>query len=259
MAPTSPTAARQMRERAAALLTRDFFEREYQQTGCTLRAIAATTEITYKLVAQHVRANGFPVSNRSKKQDAVRARRAATAKKRRTVAPRKAKASNRQQLIDPDWLREQAGTLQRANTDIGAKLGLSRETVRRHRKHLGIAACLTGSAGHTVHTRRHPDLPADIRRAVEDKRHGWQRLRRLQQIASHHSINATAHALGLHHQSLVLQLVRVESDIGGRLINCANSRYRSMQLTPRGQRLINHLGEPLVRQLLNRYTPAVAK
>jgi hypothetical protein len=176
LTPTSPTAARQMRERAAALLTRDFFEREYQQAGCTLRAIAATTEIIYTLVAQHARANGFPVSNRSKKQDAVRARRAATAKKRRAVAARRAKASNRQPFIDPGWLREQAGTLQRANTDIGAELGLSHETVRRHRKHLGIAARPSGSAGHTVHTRRHVDLPADLRRAVEGKRNGWQRL-----------------------------------------------------------------------------------
>jgi hypothetical protein len=87
-------------------------------------------------------------------------------------------------------LQEQAGTLQR--TDIGAELGLSHETVRRHRCRLGIAARPSGSAGHTVQTRRHPELPADVQRAVEGKRNGWQRLRRFEALTVHPSVNAAA-------------------------------------------------------------------
>jgi hypothetical protein len=68
-------------------------------------------------------------------------------------------------------LQEQAGTLQR--TDIGAELGLSHETVRRHRCRLGIAARPSGSAGHT-------------------KRNGWQRLRRFEALTVHPSVNAAA-------------------------------------------------------------------
>jgi hypothetical protein len=89
-------------------------------------------------------------------------------------------------------LQEQAGTLQRTNTDIGAEFGLSHETVRRHRCRLGIAARPSGSAGHTVQTRRHPELPADVQRAVEGKRNGWQRLRRFEALTVHPSVNAAA-------------------------------------------------------------------
>ncbi|TQJ23757.1 regulatory helix-turn-helix LysR family protein [Micromonospora sp. A202] len=169
----------------------------------------------------------------------------------------RAQAAARQPSIDPDWLREQAGTLQRSNGDIGAELGISHETVRRHRERLGIPARPTGSAGHAVQTRRHPDLPADIRQAVEGKRHGWQRLRRFQQLATHPSVNAAAHALGLHYQNLFLQIDQLESGIDGDgcLIIRTNSRYRGMQLTPRGQRLLDHLAEPLVQQILDRYAP----
>lgn len=40
--------------------------------------------------------------------------------------------------IDPTWPREQVLTLNRASTDIAAELGISDQTVRRHRRDLGI-------------------------------------------------------------------------------------------------------------------------
>ena len=251
--PTSPTAARQLRERATALLTRAFFEREYRQASCTLRSIATITGITYTLVAQHARAHGFPISNHSRKEAAVQARGAAAKKRRRATVKRKRKA--KKPIINPTWLQEQAGTLQRTNTDIGAELGLSHETVRRHRSHLGIAARPSGSAGHTVQTRRHPGLPADLQRAVEGKRNGWQRLRRFEALSAHPSVNAAAQALGLHHQNLFHQLDQLEADIGEPLIDRTNNRYYPMARTQAGRNLLEQLRQPSIRRLLDRYAP----
>ncbi|MBW6434933.1 TniQ family protein [Actinoplanes hulinensis] len=252
---TSPTAARQLRERATAVLTRAFFNREYRQAGRTLRNIATTTGIAYTLVAQHARAHGFPVSNRSKKEAATHARRVTNKKRPRVTPKRKREARKRKPIIDPAWLQQQAGTLQRTNGDIAAELALSHQTVRRHRQHLGIAARPTGSAGHVVQTRRHPELPADLRRAVEGKRNGWQRLRRFQNLAAHPSVNAAAKALGLHTQNLSHQLDQLEADIGQPLIERTSSRYRAMQLTQAGRDLLEQLRRPSIRRLLDRYAP----
>ena len=152
------------------------------------------------------------------------------------------------------WLREQAEALQRTNGDIAAELGLSHETIRRHRSRFGVAGRPSGSAGHSVHSRSHPDLPGDIRNAAEGKRHGWQRLRRFQQIAAYPSVNAAAAALGLYQQNLFLQLDRLEADIGAALIHRTNHRYQAMTLTERGRLLLDQLDQPNIRGLLNRYT-----
>jgi molybdenum-dependent DNA-binding transcriptional regulator ModE len=224
LAANSPTAARRLREHTSALLSRDFFEREYIRAGKNLATIESETGIRRDLLAERARHLGIRLAHDLPSTS-----------------------------IDPDWLREQAETLQRTNGDVAAELGLSHETIRRHRNRLGIAARPSGSAGHRVQIRRHPDLPADIRRAVEGKRHGWQRLRRFQQIAAHASINAAAHALGLHHQNLVLQLDRLEADIGATLINRTNHRYQPMTPTRRGRRLLNLLNQHEIEHLLNTY------
>jgi DNA-binding transcriptional MerR regulator len=221
LAPNSPTAARRLREHTSALLTRDFFQREYVQAGKNLATIESETGIRRDLLAERARRLGIRLAH---------------------ALPRTP--------IDPDWLREQAQILQRANGDIAADLGLSHETIRRYRIRFGIAARPSGSAGHRVHTRRHPDLPADIGRAAEGKRHGWQRLHRFQQIAAYPSVNAAAHALGLHHQNLLLQLDRLEADISATLIHRTNHRYQPMTLTERGRLLLD---QPTIRELLDRY------
>jgi hypothetical protein len=255
--PMSRNGARRNRERAATLLTSDFFEREYLDAGRTLHDLASTTGMPYLLVARQARVHGIPVSNRGRTTVPARPDRHPRPTRRRRTAPKRhTRVTGRRTPIDPQWLREQAETLHRTNGDIGAELGLSHETVRRHRKRLGIADHPSGAAGHTVQTRRHPDLHSDIRRAVEGKRHGWQRLRRFQQAAEHPSINAAANALGLYHQNLFLQLDRLEADIGAALIDRTDNRYRAMTPTSAGRRLLDQLRQPNVRQLLDRYAPA---
>jgi hypothetical protein len=221
----SATARRRLRERAATLLTHQFFQQHYTRGGKTLAAIEADTGIPRKLIAQHARQLGIRL--RSGQPD---------------------------QPIDPAWLREQAETRHRTNGDIAADLGLTHETIRRHRKNLGITAGRTGV--HRQQLQRHPHLPSDICRAIEGKRHGWQRLRRFQQITAYPSINAAATALGLFQQNLFLQLDRLEADIGATLIHRTPHRYQPMTLTPRGRRLLDHLDLPEARRLLDQYAVA---
>jgi hypothetical protein len=229
LAPTSPTAARRLREHTSALLTRDVFHREYIQAGKNLATIEAETGIRRDLLAERARQLGIRLAHNPPSTP-----------------------------IDPQWLREQAETLQRSSGDIAAELGLSHETIRRHRSRFGIAGRPSGSAGHTVHSRRHPDLPDDIRNATEGKRHGWQRLRRFQQIAAYPSVNTAAAALGLHQQNLILQLDRLEADIGAALIHRTSHRYQPMTLTERGRLLLDQLDQPNIRGLLDRYAASLS-
>jgi Bacterial regulatory helix-turn-helix protein, lysR family len=224
LAANSPTAGRRLRDRASTLLTRDFFQREYVRDRKNLATIEAETGIHRQLLAQHARQHGI-----------------------RLVGDE----PNRP--IDPDWLRDQIQTRKRTNGDVGTELGVTHETIRRYRDRFGIAGRPSGSAGHRVHSRTHPDLPDDIRNAAEGKRHGWQRLRRFQQIAAYPSVNTAATMLGLFHQNLFLQLDRLEADIGADLIHRTSHRYQPMALTDRGRLLLEQLDQPNIRQLLDRY------
>ena len=133
-----------------------------------------------------------------------------------------------------------------------AELGVTGETIRRYRNNLGITAGPTGV--HRLQRQHHPDLPDDIRRAVEGQRHGWQRLRRFQQTTAYPSINTAAHALGYHtsNLNLNLQLQRLETDIGGALLHSGH-RYLPMSPTERGHRLLEILDQSAVRHLLDHY------
>jgi hypothetical protein len=145
----TPVAARRLWQRATDRLTLDFFQREYLDARKDLRTLEAETGIHRKLLARHARQLGIRLTH-----------------------------DRRGTPIDPDWLRTQAEALHRTNSDIAAELGLTGETIRRHRKHLGIGPGPTGV--HRLQIQHHPDLPDDIRRAVQGQRHGWQRLRRFQ-------------------------------------------------------------------------------
>lgn len=221
LAPNSVIAGRRQRNRAAATLTRRFLQQHYVRGGKALSTIEAETGIPRKLIAERLHRLG--------------------------IQPRTGRPD---QPIDPEWLREQAETRHRTNGDIAAELGVTHETIRRHRKNHDLPAGRTGV--HREQLQQHPGLPADIRRAVENTRHGWQRLRRFQQVTAYPSINAAATALGLFQQNLFLQLDRLETDIGATLINRANHRYRPMTLTERGRQLLHELDQHDVRELFGR-------
>jgi hypothetical protein len=222
------------RTRAAATLTAEFFQREHIQAGKDLDTITAETGISRKLLIHYARQSNIKL---------IGAYRRASLRSV-PIRPRS--------RIDPDWLREHAGTRRRTNGDIAAEVGLSHETIRRYRKNLNLPTRSTGSMGHVVTNLRHPQLPKDIRHVVEGKRHGWQRLRRFQEIQAYHSMNTAAQRLDLHTSNLNLQIRRLETDLGKQLVNRGH-RYQPMTPTKHGQRLLDQLDQPNVRELLDRF------
>ncbi|MER6590336.1 TniQ family protein [Micromonospora purpureochromogenes] len=228
----SQPAARKRRSRADELLTTQFFQREHVEAGKDATTLMAETGFSRKMLHRYARDADVKITMR-RVSDRIKADRDPCGGR-----------------IDPEWLQEQAGTLQRTNTDIAAEVGLSHETIRRYRKNLGIESRRTG----THSDRRYPNLPADIRRAVEGKRGGWQRLRRFEQVTAHHSINTAAAALGHHAQNLNLQIQRLEADLGAELL-IRGHRYQPITATERGRRLLDQLRQPDIRELLEELAP----
>jgi len=192
----SQPAARKTRTRAAEILTTEFFQREHIDAGKDVETLMVETGFSRDLLYRYARQAGIKFVNPHRKA-------------RITVA-----RARRGDRIDRDWLQHHAGTLGRTNSDIAAELGLSHETVRRYRRNYGIPGRPTGGHGYVITYLNHPDLPRDIRRAVEGQRTGWQRLRRFQQMVAYPSMNSAAQALDLHTQNLNLQIQRLEADIG---------------------------------------------
>jgi hypothetical protein len=221
-----------LRARAKALLTAGFFQREHVEAGKNLATLVAETGFSRRILGEYARAAGVTIVTR-RLRDRIKDERALCG-----------------DTIDPQWLHKQAETLRRTNTDIAAELGLSHETIRRYRRELGVEGRHTG----TYSDRRHPGLPADVRRVVEGRRAGWQRLRRFEQVTGYHSMNTAAAALGHHMQNLNLQIRRLEADLGTQLLVRGN-RYQPITPTRSGQRLLDHLQQPDVRALLDKYAP----
>jgi hypothetical protein len=222
----TPPASRRLRERATALLTAEFFRREYQDAGKNLRTIEAETGIHRKLLAKHAKAHGIELTDL------------------RTL--------NKPVPLDPDWLREQTEVHQRSATDIAAEVELTPETVRRNLIRFNIARRPQGFAGMPSHGRTHPDLPQEIRRAVEGPPHGWLRLRRFQQIIGYPSINVASRAIKVSAATLTAQIAKLEADIGKSLLNRGRPRH-PMTPTEDGHALLAMLGHPRAAELLDRY------
>ncbi|WP_173161214.1 helix-turn-helix domain-containing protein [Phytohabitans suffuscus] len=239
-APISKPRISKLRARAEQMLTRQFFQREHIEAGKDLATLSAETGFSSRMLREYTRAAGIKIVTRAIED--------------RVIVTRALRGDR----IDSQWLSEQAGTLRRANTDIAAELGLSHETIRRYRRDYGIPSHPTGGHGHVVSNLRHPNLPGDIRRNVEGQRGGWQRLHRFQQMMTHPSMNTAAAALGLHTQNLNLQIRRLETDIGATILQRAPHRYAPMTPTRRGQRLLEHLDQPTIRELMHRYAHANA-
>ena len=217
----TPPVVRQWQQRARAILTREFYEREYVQAGKTLRDLEAETGFPRKFLAERAREHGITLASAS------------------DHAP-----------IDPDWLRGQYLIRQRSYTDIAAELGVQDVTViaaaRRHR----IPSRPPG-----VHSRPEmittlsPHIPASIRRAVEGGLHGWLRLQRFQAAMAHPTINAAAAHLGVDQATLIRQFARLERDIGGPIYH-RSTRREPIRPTRRGTVLLKALQRPDVAELM---------
>jgi hypothetical protein len=218
-------AAWQRRQRADLILTRAFFEREYIHAGKRLDQLQTETGFGRALIADYARKHRIPLAY-----------------------------AHTSAAIDKDWLREQYLHRQRSFTDIAAELGVLDVTVIAAARRHGIPSRPPG-----VHSRPEmlttldPDIPADIRRAVEGGLKGWHRLHRFQTAMAFPTIEAAAAHLDAHQSVLVNQFQRLERDIGAKLFHRSTPR-RPMRPTGRGTALLDALARTDVRAIARNRT-----
>lgn len=219
----------QWRQRADAVLTRQFFEREYLRAGKTLRELQDQTGFPRKFLAERAREHQIPLAGAC------------------ATAP-----------IDPDWLREQYLTRRRSYTDIAAELGVIDATVIAAARRHGIPSRPQGVHSRPEMLTRLPsDVPRDIRRAVEGGLKGWHRLRRFQIAMTYPTIEAAAISLRTHQSALIHQFRRLERDIGAILYQ-PSSHGRPMRPTRRGTALLAALARPDIHALATEHAPQIA-
>ena len=98
----------------------------------------------------------------------------------------------------------------------------------------------------------------DIRRAAQDSRVGWLRLRRFQIAMTSPTIAAAAARLRICPSALSHQLRRLERDIGARLYQPATSR-RPWRPTRRGAALLTALARPGIQALAAAHAPQISR
>jgi DNA-binding transcriptional ArsR family regulator len=213
-------------QRARAVLTREFFDREYLQAGKTLRDLEAETGFQRKFLAAAAREHGITLARAS------------------APAP-----------IGGGWLREQYEARHRSYSGIAAELGVRPETViAAARRHHIPSRPFTVHSRPEMTTRLEPSVPRDIRRAVEGSLQGWHRLRRFKAAMTFPTIEAAAAHLGTSQSALIHQFRRLERDIGAPLYH-ASAPGKPMQPTQRGATLLAALDQPDINALAMEHAP----
>jgi hypothetical protein len=131
----SPVTVRNVRARAAALLTHDFFQHHNVDLGKDITTLATETGIPRRIIHRYARLAGFTFTRAAPHPDILH-----TGTSTNDMANRHPRIPppRRTSRVDRTWLQEQAGTLFRTNDDIAAELGLRGETIRRYRRDYGI-------------------------------------------------------------------------------------------------------------------------
>jgi hypothetical protein len=211
----------QRHQKAAELLTRDFFEREYLSGGKSLRDIATETGLNRALISRFARDAGIPLA------------------KGKTPLH-----------IDPTWLREAYLDRKRTTAQIAAELGTSALTVQKALRHHGIPLRAAGVRSHPHMLIALGDhIPQDIRSAVHGNLRGWHRLHRFHAAMQFPSLGSAASHLGAHINTLIQQFHRLESDIGGQLFH-RGAPGQPQQPTERGRALLQALEQDEIHALI---------
>ncbi|KUF15774.1 TniQ family protein [Streptomyces silvensis] len=141
--------------------------------------------------------------------------------------------------IDREWLYDQYVVQQRTLGQIAADLDMSDTNLLRRAHQLGIPMRPGGGPSHAdaLSVRAQAKAAPPILGKVLTGTGAHERLRRFAAAADHRSMQAAARELGLASSTLVLQINRLERELGGLLFHRAN-RKRPMVLTPLGERLL---------------------
>ncbi|MFL4492407.1 TniQ family protein [Streptomyces sp. VTCC 41912] len=219
---TSPLVSWRLRERARAMLTPEFFNREYTQQEKTLTQIAQEIDLPCHIVIEQAEAVELTIYR-----------------------------SRRPLPIDEAWLREQYLTHHSSTFAIAQQVGTEDETIRRRLQQLGIPLRPQGVHSRTVMVAKlATSIPRDIRAAVEGTLHGWLRLHRFHIAMAFPNLTTAGDYLGAMQTALTTQFQRLEDDIGHRLY------HRSVQTTPqrltaRGKSLLRSIQQPDVQTLMH--------
>jgi hypothetical protein len=192
---------------AKAVLTPERFRDLYETRGVTAASLCAQIGVDHKTLTQLARDYAIPIRGPSRGNDI---------------------------LIDRDWLYEQYFHQRRDIRELARERGISRDTMS---KWLQI---------HHIPKRpklgRPPDLavvaraPAVLRPALMGNG-GWERLCRFAIASDYSSLRAAAEHLEIDPSMLVVQINRIERDLGETLLTRAQ-RGHSMQLTVEGTRVL---------------------
>ena len=150
----------------------------------------------------------------------------------------------RKGVIDRDWLFEQYVGCGRTLPDLAREKNMSTANMACWAHFHQIPLRPRGGASHDSFLRsidQAPHLPAPIAKALTSL-YAWQRLDRFAASIGYQTLSEAAEHLGITQSTLVIQINRLERDIGGPLLERAE-RGRPMSPTALGEQVLAALTE----------------
>ncbi len=208
-------------ERRVRMLTPEFLQREYTDSGKSLDTIAREVGLPTKHVIRHAKNLGVTIYR-----------------------------GPRPPTFNDDWLHEQYVTHKRTGNDIAQEIGTHAEAVCRRLEQLGIPRRPPGRSIPALIKKLDASIPPDIRAAAEETLHGWRRLRRFQISIFFPTLATSATYLGLLPGTLTMQLDQLECAVGVELFH-RSVRHAPQNPTRRGARLLCDLDRDNVQKLMH--------
>lgn len=144
----------------------------------------------------------------------------------------------RRGTVERDWLIEQYVHRRRTLPDLARETGMSTANMARWARTHDIPLRPRGGASHHTALRTADEaeaLPAILRKAFSGP-YARQRLSRFLAARSYPALTEAARDLGIHQSALVIQINRLEADLGQPIFDRAE-RGRAMKLTRFGKRV----------------------
>ncbi|MFF2861778.1 TniQ family protein [Streptomyces rubiginosohelvolus] len=145
----------------------------------------------------------------------------------------------RRGTIERAWLIEQYVVRRRTLPDLARETGMSTANMARWAHIHKIPLRPRGGGSHKTAlkvTSQTASTPAILRKALTSA-FAWQRLERFAAASSYPTIGEAAKALSIHPSALVIQINRLERDLGKTLLERA-VRGRAMKLTSFGKKIV---------------------
>ncbi|MFJ7591510.1 TniQ family protein [Streptomyces sp. NPDC097617] len=202
-----------IRQQARESLPKEHFTQLYLNEHRSLQQIATLTGFSRQLLTRLAREYGIPV--RDGPQDYTR-----------------------RGTVERDWLIEEYVHRRRTLPDLAREKGMSTANMARWAHAHKIPLRPRGGGSHDTAlrvTEKRAETPALLRKALTSP-YAWQRIERFLAASGYPTICEAARALGINQPTLVIQINRLEKDLGQLLIERAE-RGRAMKLTAFGKKV----------------------